>query len=67
MNAKRGSEQYQPTNSVIATVFNGLGLMGVSGAEMLKLRVGCCLGCGYDLRGLPSPICPECGRVREAV
>ena len=21
-----------------------------------------CLGCGYDLRGLPEPRCPECGR-----
>lgn len=23
----------------------------------------CCLGCGYLLRGLQQPICPECGRV----
>lgn len=22
----------------------------------------CCLGCGYLLRDLPNPICPECGR-----
>ena len=21
-----------------------------------------CLGCGYSLRGLPQPVCPECGR-----
>ena len=21
-----------------------------------------CLGCGYSLRGLPGPMCPECGR-----
>jgi hypothetical protein len=21
-----------------------------------------CLGCGYELRGLPEPVCPECGR-----
>jgi len=21
-----------------------------------------CLGCGYDLRGLPENRCPECGR-----
>jgi rRNA maturation protein Nop10 len=21
-----------------------------------------CLGCGYMLRGLPEPVCPECGR-----
>jgi hypothetical protein len=23
---------------------------------------GYCLGCNYDLRGLPEPRCPECGR-----
>ena len=22
----------------------------------------CCTGCGYRLRGLPDPLCPECGR-----
>ncbi len=22
----------------------------------------CCTGCGYRLRGLPAPLCPECGR-----
>lgn len=22
----------------------------------------CCSGCGYLLRGLPTPVCPECGR-----
>lgn len=22
----------------------------------------CCLGCGYNLRGLETPRCPECGR-----
>ena len=28
--------------------------------EMLKTAV--CVGCGYSLRGLPDPVCPECGR-----
>ena len=24
--------------------------------------IGLCLDCGYSLRGLPTPRCPECGR-----
>ncbi len=35
-------------------------------AEVLALLSGGrdlpCPGCGYNLRGLPSPVCPECGR-----
>lgn len=27
-----------------------------------RRRRGLCLGCGYDLRGLPEPRCPECGK-----
>lgn len=42
-----------------------VGFMGVSKAEMMKLRLGVCRHCGYDLRGLPSPQCPECGWVNE--
>jgi hypothetical protein len=39
-------------------------------AILLRFRrravaVGCCRGCGYDLRGSPSGICPECGVRRE--
>ena len=36
---------------------------------LLRLRsrlgfalAGCCIHCGYSLRGLPEPRCPECGR-----
>jgi len=25
-------------------------------------EAACCLSCGYRLRGLPQPVCPECGR-----
>jgi hypothetical protein len=37
-----------------------VGLMGVPRTEMLKLIEGTCV-CGYDLRGLGCPVCPECG------
>lgn len=26
-----------------------------------RVRRGLCTGCGYDLRGSPSDVCPECG------
>lgn len=39
-----------------------VGFMGVSKTEMLKLRLGVCHGCGYDLRGLRAARCPECGQ-----
>lgn len=43
-----------------------VGFMGVSKEDMNKLLLGACSGCGYDIRGLPSTVCPECGRAREA-
>jgi hypothetical protein len=32
----------------------------------LRARRNQCLKCGYDLRGLPEPRCPECGRTIPA-
>ena len=40
-----------------------VGLLGVPPAEMQKLVIGACPSCGYDIRGLLSPQCPECGTV----
>lgn len=35
---------------------------------LIRRRVppGHCRGCRYDLRGTTGPVCPECGRAREA-
>ena len=30
--------------------------------RMERRRLGLCLGCGYDLTGNRSGICPECGK-----
>jgi hypothetical protein len=27
-----------------------------------RFNHGCCLNCGYDLRGSPTGVCPECGK-----
>lgn len=50
---------------VIIAGLNGL----ISATEQYKrqrrrqwLRTGCCKYCGYDLQGLPTQRCPECGR-----
>jgi hypothetical protein len=34
---------------------------GVNAEEMKHLVIGACKSCGYDIRGLPFPQCPECG------
>ena len=34
--------------------------------RMLRRKRGCCIKCGYDLRGDTSQGCPECGWGREA-
>lgn len=39
-----------------------VGFLGVREEELRRLRSGVCLFCGYDLQGLPSPVCPECGK-----
>ncbi len=42
-----------------------VGIMGVPGEELAKLRPGVCRGCGYDLAGLGDAPCPECGHARH--
>ena len=43
-----------------------VGFFGVTAAEMKKLVIGACKSCGYDIRGLPSAQCPECGTPFDA-
>lgn len=40
-----------------------VGLMGVAKDELGRLVQDACPSCGYDVRGLALPICPECGGV----
>ncbi len=37
-----------------------VGFLGVPAAQMHRLYLGLCRGCGYDLSGLTSATCPEC-------
>ena len=41
-----------------------LGIAIAENAERVKRRraMGICVGCGYDLTGNVSGVCPECGR-----
>lgn len=38
-----------------------VGFLGVRKEEMQRLRSGVCFFCGYDMAGLPTSVCPECG------
>ena len=35
--------------------------------SLVRMSRGLCAGCGYDLRGSTSGVCPECGRKNHAV
>lgn len=39
-----------------------VGFLGVREEELRRLRSGVCFHCGYDMAGLPTPLCPECGK-----
>lgn len=54
--------------SVAGTIFGTLfslwivkGMRSELRAELLARGFAICLGCGYDLRGMPGGRCPECG------
>jgi hypothetical protein len=39
-----------------------VGFLGVREEELRRLRSGVCFFCGYDMAGLPTSVCPECGK-----
>lgn len=39
-----------------------VGFLGVREEELRRLRSGVCFHCGYDMAGLPTAVCPECGK-----
>lgn len=39
---------------------------GIMREELRKRGIPVCLHCGYSLRGVPEPRCPECGKPADA-
>lgn len=39
-----------------------VGFLGAGEAELRRLASGVCFFCGYDMSGLPTAVCPECGK-----
>lgn len=36
--------------------------LGAQEEDIANARLGICLACGYEVRGLPTNVCPECGK-----
>ncbi len=47
--------------AIYSLVWFVLLMLIVAGRRALRSRQGCCVTCGYDLRGTPHGQCPECG------
>jgi hypothetical protein len=50
------------TSSLYGAVFYGLAMGAVALRQWRRRRGSRCLTCGYNCRGLPGAICPECGQ-----
>jgi len=65
--ALAGNVGFLPLTLAVMMIFNFLsapyiGLMSYEVRQERRRRRGLCVACGYNLRGLPEPRCPECGR-----
>ncbi|MBX3321755.1 MAG: hypothetical protein KF757_02060 [Phycisphaeraceae bacterium] len=70
----RTGNTYYPTTiahdtimGCLAATWLALGVLSVRRSsgwrrEKIRRRRACCGSCGYELVGLPLPLCPECGR-----
>lgn len=47
-------------------VLNAIVLIASGRSGLAAGRAHLCRACGYDLRGIDSDVCPECGAEREA-
>jgi hypothetical protein len=50
---------------LVLLIFPAVWLMGYR-RSLIRLSRGCCRGCGYDLTGNTSGVCPECGTPVES-
>lgn len=46
----------------LCSLFYGPPVFRIIAKRRRERRVGHCKACGYDLTGVPTGICPECGR-----
>lgn len=51
--------------AIVWTFGPGVAIVFLARRRERRVASGCCLFCGYNLRGLQSPRCPECGKVIE--
>ena len=47
--------------AIYSVVWFAIFALAITGRRAFRSRQGCCVICGYDLRGTPHGQCPECG------